>query len=127
MSVAGARPASDESMFVCLRTVSAGMRDRGVPFRDRGSARGHRCHSLMHEADLVLAPDQMKSVERGLARRVRWDSSGTARCPVGAAPFQTPAGRRHTTMLYASPNTPGAKVAFKPAYDNFIGGKFVPP
>jgi aldehyde dehydrogenase len=30
-------------------------------------------------------------------------------------------------MLYASPNTPGAKVAFKPAYDNFIGGKFVPP
>ena len=30
-------------------------------------------------------------------------------------------------MLYANPNTPGAKVAFKPAYDNFIGGKFVPP
>ena len=30
-------------------------------------------------------------------------------------------------MLYASPNTPGTKVAFKPAYDNFIGGKFVPP
>ncbi|ROZ62123.1 aldehyde dehydrogenase [Ramlibacter sp. WS9] len=30
-------------------------------------------------------------------------------------------------MLYANPNTPGATVAFKPAYDNFIGGKFVPP
>ena len=30
-------------------------------------------------------------------------------------------------MLYASPNTPQAKLAFKPAYDNFIGGKFVPP
>jgi len=30
-------------------------------------------------------------------------------------------------MLYASPNTPGAKIAFKPAYDNFINGKFVPP
>ena len=30
-------------------------------------------------------------------------------------------------MLYANPNTPGAKVAFKPAYDNFIGGKFVAP
>jgi aldehyde dehydrogenase len=30
-------------------------------------------------------------------------------------------------MLYANPNTPGAKVAFKPSYDNFIGGKFVPP
>ena len=30
-------------------------------------------------------------------------------------------------MLYANPNTPGAKVAFKPAYDNFINGKFVPP
>ncbi|HSV36214.1 MAG TPA: aldehyde dehydrogenase [Ramlibacter sp.] len=30
-------------------------------------------------------------------------------------------------MLYASPNTPGATVAFKPAYDNFIGGKFVAP
>ena len=30
-------------------------------------------------------------------------------------------------MIYASPHTPGAKIAFKPAYDNFIGGKFVPP
>ncbi len=30
-------------------------------------------------------------------------------------------------MIYANPNTPGAKLAFKPAYDNFINGKFVPP
>ncbi|MBP8301365.1 MAG: aldehyde dehydrogenase family protein [Planctomycetes bacterium] len=30
-------------------------------------------------------------------------------------------------MRYANPNTPGAKIAFKPRYDNFIGGKFVPP
>ena len=30
-------------------------------------------------------------------------------------------------MLYANPNSPGAKLAFKPAYDNFINGKFVPP
>jgi aldehyde dehydrogenase len=30
-------------------------------------------------------------------------------------------------MLYAAPGTPGAKVNFKAAYDNFIGGKFVPP
>jgi aldehyde dehydrogenase len=30
-------------------------------------------------------------------------------------------------MQYAKPNTPGAKLDFKPAYDNFIGGKFVPP
>ncbi|MDF2467071.1 MAG: aldehyde dehydrogenase [Ramlibacter sp.] len=30
-------------------------------------------------------------------------------------------------MLYAAPGTPGAKVPFKPAYDNFIGGKFVAP
>ncbi len=30
-------------------------------------------------------------------------------------------------MRYANPNTPGAKVAFKAKYDNFIGGKFVPP
>jgi aldehyde dehydrogenase len=30
-------------------------------------------------------------------------------------------------MLYAAPGTPGAKVAFKPQYDNFIDGKFVPP
>ncbi len=30
-------------------------------------------------------------------------------------------------MLYASPNTSGAKVDFKPRYDNFIGGRFVPP
>ena len=30
-------------------------------------------------------------------------------------------------MLYANPNTAGAKVDFKPAYDNFINGKFVAP
>ncbi len=29
--------------------------------------------------------------------------------------------------LYAMPNTPNAKLAFKPVYDNFINGKFVPP
>jgi aldehyde dehydrogenase len=29
--------------------------------------------------------------------------------------------------VYASPGTPGAKVPFKSQYDNFIGGKFVPP
>src|SRR4029079_4977352 len=37
------------------------------------------------------------------------------------------AGRRQETMLYANPRTPGAKIDFKPAYDNFINGKFVPP
>ena len=30
-------------------------------------------------------------------------------------------------MLYASPNTPGAKVQYKSKYDNFIGGKWVAP
>jgi aldehyde dehydrogenase len=30
-------------------------------------------------------------------------------------------------MRYASPNTPGAILAFKPRYDNFINGRFVPP
>ena len=30
-------------------------------------------------------------------------------------------------MLYANPNTEGAKVAFKPRYGNFIGGEFVDP
>ena len=30
-------------------------------------------------------------------------------------------------MLYANPNTPGAKVQYKPRYDNFIGGKWVAP
>jgi aldehyde dehydrogenase len=29
--------------------------------------------------------------------------------------------------LYAKPNTPNAKLAFKAVYDNFINGKFVPP
>ncbi len=32
-----------------------------------------------------------------------------------------------STTLYAAPGTPGAKHAFKARYDNFIGGKFVPP
>lgn len=30
-------------------------------------------------------------------------------------------------MRYANPNTEGAKVHFKPQYENFIGGKWVPP
>lgn len=30
-------------------------------------------------------------------------------------------------MRYANPNTDGAKVNFKPQYDNFIGGKWTPP
>jgi aldehyde dehydrogenase len=30
-------------------------------------------------------------------------------------------------MIYAAPGTPGAKVAFKTHYDNFIGGKFIAP
>jgi aldehyde dehydrogenase len=30
-------------------------------------------------------------------------------------------------MLYASPNTPNAPLAFKKQYDNFIDGRFVPP
>ena len=30
-------------------------------------------------------------------------------------------------MIYAAPGTPDAKIAFKPQYDNFIGGKFVAP
>ncbi len=30
-------------------------------------------------------------------------------------------------MRYADPGTPGSKITFKPRYDNFIGGKFVPP
>jgi len=34
--------------------------------------------------------------------------------------------RRRFTR-YADPGTPGSRVTFKPRYDNFIGGKFVPP
>ena len=30
-------------------------------------------------------------------------------------------------MLYAAPGTPGAKIAYQARYDNFIGGRFVPP
>ncbi|MEM8710862.1 MAG: aldehyde dehydrogenase family protein, partial [Planctomycetota bacterium] len=30
-------------------------------------------------------------------------------------------------MTYAAPNTDGAKVSFRPRYENFIGGEWVPP
>jgi len=30
-------------------------------------------------------------------------------------------------MLYAHPRAPGAKIDFRPVYDNFINGRFVPP
>jgi aldehyde dehydrogenase len=30
-------------------------------------------------------------------------------------------------MLYAAPGAPGAKIAYKPQYDNFIGGQWVKP
>ena len=29
--------------------------------------------------------------------------------------------------VYAAPGTAGAKIAYKSQYNNFIGGKFVPP
>jgi len=29
--------------------------------------------------------------------------------------------------VYAAPGQAGAKIAYKARYDNFIGGKFVPP
>lgn len=29
--------------------------------------------------------------------------------------------------VYAAPGAAGAKIAYKPQYNNFIGGKFVPP
>ena len=29
--------------------------------------------------------------------------------------------------VYAAPGAAGAKITYKPRYDNFIGGKFVPP
>jgi aldehyde dehydrogenase len=39
--------------------------------------------------------------------------------------------RRHhnkeNKMLYSAPGTPGAKIAYKARYDNFIGGKWVAP
>lgn len=30
-------------------------------------------------------------------------------------------------MIYAFPGQPSAKLQFKPRYDTFIGGKWVPP
>ncbi len=30
-------------------------------------------------------------------------------------------------MIYAAPGQPGSKIDYRPRYDNFIGGKFVPP
>jgi aldehyde dehydrogenase len=30
-------------------------------------------------------------------------------------------------MIYKTPNQPGSKVSFKPRYENFIGGEWVPP
>jgi aldehyde dehydrogenase len=65
-------------------------------------------------------------LDEPLARRVRCVSP--AACVVRfAQPHSNLPDGDISPMLYASPNTPGAKVAFKPAYDNFIGGKFVPP
>src|SRR5262245_54749886 len=45
----------------------------------------------------------------------------------GEVPAVVPSTRRRNSMLYAAPGTPGAKVQFKPVYENFINGKFVPP
>jgi aldehyde dehydrogenase len=64
-------------------------------------------------------------LESPLARRVQ---SGPAR--MRAVPVRAPLlqpRRKETDMLYANPRTPGAKVDYKAAYDNFIGGRFVPP
>src|SRR5436305_10466386 len=50
---------------------------------------------------------------------------GDSARPVSAT--TVPSKPQETSMLYAAPGTPGAKLTFKPQYDNFIGGKFVPP
>jgi aldehyde dehydrogenase len=30
-------------------------------------------------------------------------------------------------MIYEKPNQPGSKVSFRPRYDNYVNGEFVPP
>src|SRR2546421_676844 len=53
--------------------------------------------------------------------------SGSAIQPDRCLPPPFHRNRRRPSMLYAAPGTPGATLTFKPQYDNFIGGKFVPP
>jgi aldehyde dehydrogenase len=44
-----------------------------------------------------------------------------------AVPPRLQPHRKETPMLYAAPGAPGAPLTFKPRYDNFIDGRFVPP
>jgi hypothetical protein len=49
----------------------------------------------------------------------------TDHCPQGKR-FH-PIHNQETSMLYAAPGAAGAKIAYKPQYNNFIGGKWVAP
>ncbi|WP_022882898.1 acetaldehyde dehydrogenase ExaC [Gryllotalpicola ginsengisoli] len=42
-------------------------------------------------------------------------------------PQQTETTSEHGSGVYAAPNTPGAVVDYESRYDNFIGGRYVPP
>jgi aldehyde dehydrogenase len=64
--------------------------------------------------------------EPGVARAVRRARRET-RGNRSARPTEPHTHPQETDMLYASPNTPEAKLAFKPQYDNFINGRFVKP
>jgi aldehyde dehydrogenase len=68
------------------------------------------------------------------AREMRWHVTCVdllrRRGASGRVQFHPIDGHFHTggmTMLYANPGTEGAKVQFKARYDNFIGGRWVPP
>jgi aldehyde dehydrogenase len=43
----------------------------------------------------------------------------------GQMPINHP--ETNSMTVYAAPGAAGAKITYKPRYDNFIGGKFVPP
>jgi len=68
----------------------------------------------------------------------RWHALCDGGCPAKAGTTVPPAAqpkvpppqqpRLETSMaIYAAPGTPGAKITYKTRYDNFIGGRFVPP
>jgi aldehyde dehydrogenase len=71
----------------------------------------------------LLMPITLSDDRAVMAYGLRWLQRGSSAFSF-TEPFTKHQGE---TMLYAAPNTPGAKVAYKAKYDNFIGGKFVAP
>jgi aldehyde dehydrogenase len=96
----------------------------------RSGVRG-RTQGAAHTGAAARKPNEFNAL-RCVERLARLLSSGVHRAACRAGRTDDHNTRIHpqetsTMTVYAAPGTAGAKIAYKPQYNNFIGGQFVAP